>query len=66
MEQTVKLKKKDIFLTGIFKENAIFIMQLGMCPALAVSNSFESALGMAVMVVLVLMLTNVLDRKSVV
>lgn len=60
MEQTVKLKKKDIFLTGIFKENAIFIMQLGMCPALAVSNSFESALGMAVMVVLVLMLTNVL------
>ena len=60
MEQTVKLKKKDIFLTGIFKENAVFIMQLGMCPALAVSNSFESALGMAIMDVIVLMMTNVI------
>ena len=35
-------------------------MQLGMCPALAVSNSFESALGMAIMVVIVLMMTNVI------
>ena len=58
MDKTVTLKKKDVFLTGIFKENAIFIMTLGMCPALAVSSSFESAFGMAIMVVVVLAITN--------
>lgn len=55
-----KLKKKDILLTGIFKENAIFKMALGLCPALAVSSSFESALGMGVMVILVLIITNMI------
>lgn len=60
MENAAKLKKKDIFLTGIFKENAIFVMMLGMCPALAVSSSFESAFGMGIMVVIVLVMTNVI------
>jgi len=55
-----KLKKKDILLTGIFKENAIFKMALGLCPALAVSSSFESALGMGIMVIVVLIITNVI------
>lgn len=55
-----KLKKKDILLTGIFKENAIFKMALGLCPALAVSSSFESALGMGLMVIIVLIITNVI------
>ena len=55
-----KLKKKDILLTGIFKENAIFKMALGLCPALAVSSSFESALGMGIMVIVVLVITNVI------
>ncbi len=58
MEKTATLKKKDVFLTGIFKENSIFRMTLGMCPALAVTSSFESALGMAIMVVIVLAITN--------
>ncbi len=58
MEKTATLKKKDVFMTGIFKENAIFRMTLGMCPALAVTSSFESALGMAVMVMIVLAITN--------
>lgn len=58
MEKTATLKKKDVFITGIFKENAIFRMTLGMCPALAVTSSFESALGMAIMVVIVLAITN--------
>ncbi|MFA5719730.1 MAG: Rnf-Nqr domain containing protein, partial [Acholeplasmataceae bacterium] len=55
-----KLKKKDVLLTGIFKENAIFKMALGMCPALAVSSSFESAFGMGLMVIVVLIFTNVI------
>lgn len=55
-----KLKKKDVFMVGIFKENAIFKMALGMCPALAVSSSFESAFGMGLMVIIVLIITNVI------
>jgi electron transport complex protein RnfE len=58
MSDAVVLKKKDIFMTGVIKENATFKMMLGMCPALAVTNSFESAFGMGLMVILVLGLTN--------
>lgn len=60
MNEAVVLKKKDIFMTGIIKENATFKMMLGMCPALAVTGSFESAFGMGIMVILVLGLTNVI------
>lgn len=58
MENTVKLKKKDVVLAGMFRENSIFKMTLGMCPALAISNSIENAIGMGIMVILVLMITN--------
>lgn len=57
--KTIKLNKKDIFMTGVIKENAIFKMMLGMCPALAVTNSFESAFGMGLMVIIILALSNV-------
>lgn len=53
-----KMKKKDILLTGIFKENTIFKMTIGMCPALAVTSSFENAFGMSLMVIVVLIMTN--------
>jgi len=49
----------DIFTKGIFKENALFIMVLGMCPALAVTATFEGAFGMGVLVLLVLTMTNI-------
>ncbi|NLN50092.1 MAG: electron transport complex subunit RsxE [Acholeplasmataceae bacterium] len=58
MNETVKLKKKDIILTGLFKENSVFKMTLGLCPALAISDKFENAFGMGIMVIVVLMLTN--------
>lgn len=48
----------DIFTKGIWKENGIFVMVLGLCPSLAVTSSFEGALGMGILVVLVLMMTN--------
>lgn len=48
----------NIFTKGIWKENGIFVTVLGLCPALAVTNSFEGAFGMGILVVLVLMMTN--------
>lgn len=48
----------DIFTKGIWKENGIFVMVLGLCPALAVTAAFESAFGMGILVILVLAMTN--------
>lgn len=45
-------------MTGVIKENATFKVMLGMCPALAVTSSFESALGMGIMVIIILALSN--------
>lgn len=44
---------------AIFTENPIFVFLLGMCPALAVTGSVESALGMGLLVILVLIGSNV-------
>lgn len=48
----------EIFTKGILKENGIFVMVLGLCPALAVTSTFEGAFGMGILVVLVLTMTN--------
>lgn len=48
----------EIFTKGIIKENGIFVMVLGMCPALAVTSTFEGAFGMGVLVMIILTLTN--------
>lgn len=48
----------EIFSKGIIKENGIFVMVLGMCPALAVTSTFEGAFGMGVLVMIILTLTN--------
>ncbi len=48
----------DVFTKGIWKENGIFVMVLGMCPALAVTSTFEGALGMGILVMIILTLTN--------
>jgi electron transport complex protein RnfE len=50
---------KDNFMKGIFKENPVFVFLLGLCPALAVTSSAESALGMGLLVILTLMASNV-------
>ena len=36
----------DILTKGIFKENPLFVQLLGVCPALATTNSLSTALGM--------------------
>lgn len=53
------MSKKDNFLKGIVKENPVFVFLLGMCPALGVSSSVEAALGMGLLVIFVLALSNV-------
>lgn len=60
----VKAKKKEqslweIFTKGLWKENGIFVMALGLCPALAVTSTFEGAFGMGILVMIVLTATNV-------
>lgn len=50
-------KIKGIFSKAI-KENPTFALFLGLCPILAVSNSFDAAFGMSLAVLVVLMITN--------
>ena len=38
------MTKKANFLKGFLKENPIFVFLLGMCPALAVTSTFETSL----------------------
>lgn len=54
-----KTNKKDIFLKGLLKENPLFITLLGTCPALATTTSVESALGMGILFMFVLICSNI-------
>lgn len=47
------------FTKGIFRENPIFVIVLGLCPALAVSTQVINALGMGAGVIFVLLGSNV-------
>jgi len=47
------------FNKGIYKENPVFVMALGLCPALAVSGQVVNALGMGAAVLFVLLSANI-------
>ena len=49
---------KNIFLNGLIKENPVFVLILGICPTLAVSKTLESALGMGLALMFVLIFSN--------
>lgn len=49
---------REIFFNGVLKQNQIFIALLGLCPALAVTDRFEKAIGMAFIVIIILLTTN--------
>jgi len=53
------MKTKQNLLKGFFKENPVLVHVLGMCSALAVTKSVESALGMGLLVLMVLIGSNV-------
>ncbi len=44
---------------GIFNENPIFILMLGLCPTLAVTHNFESSYIMGLCVLVILLFTNI-------
>ena len=48
------------FAKGIVTQNPIFVLALGLCPALAVTTSLENALGMSAAVTFVLLATNIM------
>ena len=50
----------DTFLEGIWRENPVFVMMLGMCPTLAVTNSSINALAMGVATTFVLIASSML------
>lgn len=50
----------DTFLRGLWQENPVFVMMLGMCPVLAVSNSAINALAMGLATTFVLVASNAL------
>lgn len=57
-------KKRSVhfesFVSGIWKENPLFVSLLGLCPALAVTKSIEAAFGMGILFTIVLVCSNVL------
>jgi Na+-translocating ferredoxin:NAD+ oxidoreductase subunit E len=50
----------DTFLDGIWKDNPVFVMLLGMCPVLAVTNSVINALAMGLATTFVLLCSSTL------
>ncbi|NPV38337.1 Electron transport complex protein RnfE [Brevinematales bacterium NS] len=48
------------FLKGLFKENPIFVVVLGLCPTLAVTTQTINGIGMGLAVIFVLTMSNLL------
>jgi electron transport complex protein RnfE len=50
---------KETFLAGLWKENPVFRMLLGMCPTLAVTTAVKPAFTMGLCVIFVLLCSNI-------
>lgn len=50
--------RTDEFVKGLWRENPVFVQVLGMCPALAVSNTARNALAMGLATLFVLLMSN--------
>ncbi|WP_238718896.1 RnfABCDGE type electron transport complex subunit E [Pelagihabitans pacificus] len=53
------IDQQQNFFKGIVKENPVFVMLLGMCPALGVTSSAFNGLGMGVATLFVLLMSNI-------
>lgn len=53
------MKMLQEFIKGLWRENPTLVLQLGMCPTLAVSVSLKSAIGMGVATTFVLLGSNI-------
>lgn len=54
-----KISLGNTFFAGIWKENPVFALLLGMCPTLAVTTSVAAALTMGISVIFVLTCSNI-------
>ena len=54
------MTKKDNFFKGIFKENPVFVLVLGMCPVLGVTAAVSAAIGMGLAFSFVLIMSNII------
>ena len=54
------MSRTQIFTKGIWKENPIFRLVLGMCPALAVTTSVENGMAMGLATTFVLLMSNII------
>jgi electron transport complex protein RnfE len=59
-EQTTAKQNFEAVTRGIWRENPVFVMLLGMCPTLAVTNSVINALAMGLATTCVLIMTSVM------
>ena len=59
MASEKKISLGQTFTAGLWKENAVFALLLGMCPTLAVTTSVAAALTMGISVIFVLTCSNV-------
>jgi len=48
------------FTKGLFRQNAVFVLAVGLCPTLAVTTSLQNAVAMGVAVIFVLSCSNTL------
>lgn len=53
------MKKTSIFLKGLLFENPVFVLILGTCPTLAVTQNLVSAIGMGISATIVLVCSNI-------
>lgn len=60
MSQEISSRAREEFSKGLWKENQIFVTILGLCPALAVTNSAINGLAMGISTTVVLILSNFL------
>jgi electron transport complex protein RnfE len=63
-EQTQNNNKEDMsqwnnFSRGFFRENAVFVLLLGLCPTLGVTTSAFNGLGMGLATTFVLLMSNI-------
>lgn len=54
------MTKMQNFLKGIFSENPVFILVLGMCPVLAITTAVTNAIGMGIAFTVVLIMSNII------
>jgi len=54
------MKRGNLFTRGLVKENAVLVLMIGLCPALAVSGTVRDAFGMGLAATFVLLFSNII------